>query len=182
MSPESLAMNHEPSTVNRRKGAGYTPIHTMRKRMGEFLILLGTFRVHPVYAIVAVTGIVWAAWYMLAMLRRVLFGPIVHPENASLADLTWNERIVLIPILFLIVWIGVYPAPFLRRMEASVERVIVQVERQQMVHSSGFIVQGRLATNYEASTMKPSPVHGSEFIVQGGWRSTERGWRWCNSI
>ncbi|MEE9152723.1 MAG: NADH-quinone oxidoreductase subunit M [candidate division NC10 bacterium] len=135
--------------------------------VGEFLILLGIFRVHPVYAIVAVTGIVWAAWYMLAMLRRVLFGPIVHPENANLADLTWNERIVLIPILFLIVWIGVYPAPFLRRMEASVERVIVQVERRQMVHSSGFIVQGRLATNYEASTMKPSPVHGSEFIVQG---------------
>ncbi|MFQ5804657.1 MAG: NADH-quinone oxidoreductase subunit M [Candidatus Methylomirabilales bacterium] len=142
--------------------------------VGEFLILLGTFRVHPVYGIVAVTGIIWAAWYMLAMLRRVLFGPVIHQENAGLSDLTWNERAVLVPIIILIVWIGVYPAPFLRRMEASVERVIVQVERQQTVQGSGFIVQGKRtvaaespAMGHEPSTINPTAVHGSEFIVQG---------------
>jgi NADH-quinone oxidoreductase subunit M len=121
--------------------------------VGEFLILLGTFRVQPIYGIVAVTGIIWAAWYMLGMLRRVLFGPLIHRENAGLSDLTWNERTVLIPILILIVWIGVYPTPFLRRMEASVERVIAQVERQQMVQSGGFMAQGRWAMNPELSTM-----------------------------
>lgn len=142
--------------------------------VGEFLILLGTFRVHPVYGIVAVTGIIWAAWYMLAMIRRVLFGPVIHQENAGLSDLNWTERIVLIPIIILIVWIGVYPTPFLRRMEASVERVIVQVERRQSVHSSGFIVQGKRAMNAETSSMNhkpsimnPSPAHGSEFVVHG---------------
>ncbi|MEE8281954.1 MAG: NADH-quinone oxidoreductase subunit M, partial [candidate division NC10 bacterium] len=123
--------------------------------VGEFLILLGTFRVHPLYALVAVTGIIWAAWYMLGMVRRVLFGPVIHPENAGLSDLSWNERIVLLPILVLIVWIGVYPAPFLRRMEASVERVIVQVKRQQAVQGSEFIVQGTAAVNPEPSTMSP---------------------------
>lgn len=130
--------------------------------VGEFLILLGTFRVHPVFGIVAVTGIIWAAWYMLGMIRRVLFGPVTHPENAGLSDLTWTERVVLIPILVLVVWIGVYPNPFLRRMEASVERVIVQVERHQTVQGSGFIAQGKTsmktesaAMNSERSTLKP---------------------------
>jgi NADH-quinone oxidoreductase subunit M len=92
---------------------------------------------------------------MLGMVRRVLFGPLTHPENADISDLTWNERIVLVPVLVLIVWIGVYPAPFLRRMEASVERVIVQVKRQQVVQGSEFIVQGTAAMNPEPSTMSP---------------------------
>jgi NADH-quinone oxidoreductase subunit M len=126
--------------------------------VGEFLILLGTFRVHPLYALVAVTGIVWAAWYMLGMVRRVLFGPLTHPENADISDLTWNERLVLVPVLVLIVWIGVYPAPFLRRMEASVERVIVQVKRQQMVHSSPFTVRRKTAINREPATVNREPA------------------------
>lgn len=129
--------------------------------VGEFLILLGTFRVHPLYVLVAVTGIIWAAWYMLGMIRRVLFGPLTHPENADLPDLTWSERVVLVPILVLIVWIGVYPDPFLRRMEASVERVIVQVERREMIHSSAFTVHGQekmvsrqaVSVNREPSTV-----------------------------
>ncbi len=125
--------------------------------VGEFLILLGTFRVHPLYALVAVTGIVWAAWYMLGMVRRVLFGPLTHPENADISDLTWNERIVLVPVLVLIVWIGVYPAPFLRRMEASVERVIVQVKRRQTVQGSEFRDQGRAALSPEFVSMNPEP-------------------------
>jgi NADH-quinone oxidoreductase subunit M len=125
--------------------------------VGEFLILLGTFRVHPLYALVAVTGIVWAAWYMLGMVRRVLFGPLTHPENADISDLTWNERIVLVPVLVLIVWIGVYPAPFLRRMEASVERVIVQVKRRQTVQGSEFRDQGRAALSPELVSMNPEP-------------------------
>ncbi|MFQ5848155.1 MAG: NADH-quinone oxidoreductase subunit M [Candidatus Methylomirabilales bacterium] len=123
--------------------------------VGEFLILLGTFRVHPVYGVVAVTGVIWAAWYMLGMLRRVLFGPVILRENASLSDLTWNERAVLIPILILIVWIGVYPTPFLHRIEASVDRVIAQVEHQQMVHGSKFMVH---STNLNSgSSMNPEP-------------------------
>ena len=125
--------------------------------VGEFLILLGTFRVHPLYALVAVTGIVWAAWYMLGMVRRVLFGPLTHPENADISDLTWNERLVLVPVLVLIVWIGVYPAPFLRRMEASVERVIVQVKRRQTVQGSEFRDQGRAALSPEFVSMNPEP-------------------------
>ncbi|MFQ5990386.1 MAG: NADH-quinone oxidoreductase subunit M [Candidatus Methylomirabilales bacterium] len=144
--------------------------------VGEFLILLGTFRVHPLYALIAVTGIVWAAWYMLGMVRRVLFGPITHPENADVSDLSWNERIVLIPILVLIVWIGVYPTPFLSRMEASVERVIVRVERTQAVHGSEFRDQGRAALspefvsiNPESSTMnlEVSPVNRELLTVNG---------------
>lgn len=121
--------------------------------VGEFLILLGTFRVYPVYGILAVTGVIWAAWYMLGMIRRVVFGPVTHPENAGLSDLNWNERIVLVPIIVLIVWIGIYPTPFLRRMEASIEHVIVRVERHRMVQSAGFIVQGKGTISIESPTV-----------------------------
>ena len=125
--------------------------------VGEFLILLGTFRVHPLYGILAVTGVIMAAWYMLAMIRRVLFGPVIHAENAELSDLGWIERIVMIPILIVIVWIGVYPTPFLRRMEASVDHVIVQVKRQP-VQSSPFTVHGKTVLNREPRTVDREPA------------------------
>ncbi|MEA3509759.1 MAG: hypothetical protein U9R33_04740, partial [candidate division NC10 bacterium] len=99
------------------------------------------------------TGVIWAAWYMLAMIRQVLFGPVIHAENAELSDLVWVERIVLLPIIILIVWIGVYPTPFLRRMEASVDHVIVQVERRQASKGSEFMFQGRWAKKPESISM-----------------------------
>ena len=120
--------------------------------VGEFLILLGTFQTSPLYALLAVTGIIWAAWYMLSMLRRVLFGPLTHPGHRTLQDLTWRERVILVPVLFLIVWIGVYPAPFLHRMEASVRHVTAQVEQRGMVHSAQFIVHSTMTDHRRPMT------------------------------
>jgi NADH-quinone oxidoreductase subunit M len=132
--------------------------------VGEFLILLGTFQASPFYALVAVTGVIWGAWYMLSMLRRVLFGPLIHPGYRTLQDLTWRERVILTPILLLIVWIGVYPAPFLHRMEASVRHVMVQMEQRKTVQGSGFIVH-----------RESFIVRGSQFIVKDHEPSTMNG-------
>jgi NADH-quinone oxidoreductase subunit M len=96
--------------------------------VGEFLILLGTFRSHPVVAAVATTGVIFAAYYMLPMLQRVLFNPLEREENRSLTDLTLRERAIIVPLLALILVIGVYPTPFLDRIGPSVDALVEHLE------------------------------------------------------
>ncbi len=98
--------------------------------VGEFLILIGTFRSYPIPAVLATTGVIFAAAYMLPMIQRVLYGPITDPANEELSDLTGRERTVLAPLLVLIVLIGVYPGPLLDRTESSVGALIEQVEER----------------------------------------------------
>ena len=95
--------------------------------VGEFLILVGTFLVHPWWAVLATSGVVLAAAYMLWMFRRVMFGPVDNEENRKLIDLNFRERFVLVSIVIPIIWIGVYPDPFLRRIEPSVSKLIQDV-------------------------------------------------------
>ena len=96
--------------------------------VGEFLALLGTFETHPVTAIVAATGVVFAAYYMLPMVQRVLFNKLDKPENRTFPDLSRREMVILGPLVALMIWIGVHPAPFLERMEPSVQVVLERVE------------------------------------------------------
>src|SRR3989454_1106806 len=95
--------------------------------VGEFLVLLGAFRTYPIAAGVATTGVIVAAMYLLPALQRVIYNPLDKPENAQLADLSPRELAVLLPLVACIVWIGVYPTPFLRRMEPSARRFIESV-------------------------------------------------------
>ncbi len=108
--------------------------------VGEFLILVGTFKVLPVAAGVALAGIVLGAAYMLRMYQRVMFGPVTRPENARVADLTRRELGVLVPVVLLIIIMGIYPRPFLRTMEASVERSLAGVKAAAVSPGQG---QGR---------------------------------------
>src|SRR5438105_3754454 len=95
--------------------------------VGEFLVLLGAFRTYPPAAIVATTGVIVAAMYLLPALQRVIYNPLDKPENEKLADLTPREIAVLVPLLACIVWIGVYPAPILRRMEPAARQFVQSV-------------------------------------------------------
>jgi NADH-quinone oxidoreductase subunit M len=97
--------------------------------VGEFLILIGAFLAHPWMAVAATSGVVLAAAYMLWMFRRVMFGPVENEENRKLIDLDLREKLVLVAIVIPIVWIGIYPEPFLRRIEPSVIELIEHVER-----------------------------------------------------
>ena len=96
--------------------------------VGEFLILVGAFLAHPWLAVLATSGVVLAAAYMLWMFRRVMFGPVENEANRGLIDLDWRERGVLLAMAIPIVWIGVYPEPFLRRIEPSVSALLQDVE------------------------------------------------------
>jgi len=101
--------------------------------VGEFLILIGmwTSRVvdHPwIVTMLAGTGVIWAAVYMLWMLQRVVFGKVTNPENARLSDLNSRETGLLLPLLFLMFFMGVYPRVFLDRSQASVETIRLRVQ------------------------------------------------------
>ena len=72
------------------------------------------------------TGVIFAAVYLLWMIQRVFFGKITNPKNRMLRDLSWREIGLLAPLLFLMIYMGVYPRPFL---EASQKSVLAVQER-----------------------------------------------------
>ena len=75
----------------------------------------------------AATGVIWAAVYMLWMLQRVVFGKITNPENAALPDLNTRELGLMLPLLLLMLFMGVYPRVFLDRSKLSVETIRARV-------------------------------------------------------
>jgi NADH-quinone oxidoreductase subunit M len=98
--------------------------------VGEFLVLLGAFRMPglgPFVAAVSALGVILAAVYLLWMYQRVMFGPVTNEKNRGLPDLTRREFWTLAPVLLLILWLGVYPNPFLRKLDGSVAEVLQRV-------------------------------------------------------
>jgi NADH-quinone oxidoreductase subunit M len=100
--------------------------------VGEFLILLGVFGASPWVGVVATSGVVLAAAYMLWMYRRIVFGPLDKPENRGLIDLDLRERTAIVLLVIPIVWIGVHPDPLLRRIEPSVSLLLQSMEIRRM--------------------------------------------------
>ncbi|OGP55248.1 MAG: NADH dehydrogenase [Deltaproteobacteria bacterium RBG_13_52_11] len=96
--------------------------------VGEFLILVGTFKANPVYGVLGATGVILAAAYMLWMFQRVMFGAITHEENRGLKDLNLREVVTLIPIIVLIIWMGVFPQFFFKKMDLSVQHFLYDVK------------------------------------------------------
>ena len=95
--------------------------------VGEFLVLVGSFGRYPWATAIATTGVIFAAAYLLWAIQRVLFEKLDKPENAGLRDLSAREFAVLAPLLVCIFWVGVYPAPILRRVEPAARALIEQV-------------------------------------------------------
>ncbi|HEV8431203.1 MAG TPA: NADH-quinone oxidoreductase subunit M [Pyrinomonadaceae bacterium] len=100
--------------------------------VGEFLILIGTWTSRDItyswiVTMLAATGVIWAAVYMLWVLQRVVFGKITNPENAVLSDLNSREIGLMLPLLFLMLFMGVYPRVFLDRSKQSVEAIRARV-------------------------------------------------------
>ena len=98
--------------------------------VSEFLVLLGAFRNEWSWAAFAALGVVLGALYMLWMFQRVMFGPLKNPANQRLADLSLRERLVFVPLVALIFWIGFAPQPILDRAQPALERTMRLVERR----------------------------------------------------
>ena len=96
--------------------------------VGEYLILIGSFLTRRWWAVVAASGVIFAAVYLLWAYQRVFHGPI-DEANASATDMTWREGLVMAPLLAGILFLGVYPKPMLDRIEPSVHRLVDHVEQ-----------------------------------------------------
>ena len=96
--------------------------------IGEFLVLIGSYRTQPIFAVIAATAVIFAAAYLLWALQRIIYNPLTKPENKSLLDLNWREIGLLVPLIFAIVWLGVYPKPVLEKTQAAASRLVRQVE------------------------------------------------------
>ena len=92
--------------------------------ISEFLILVGASLHSFIMVILAIGGILLAASYMLWMMQRVGLGQIKHQGNASLPDLTPRETAILVPLLILVFWIGLYPRPIFKMMDSSVTHLL----------------------------------------------------------
>ena len=100
---------------------------TLNGFIGEVLILQGIFVVNTWWAAAAASGIVLGAAYMLWLYQRTMFGTVDNPKNENLPDLNLREWATFTPLLILAVWIGLYPKPFLDRLETSVDHVMARV-------------------------------------------------------
>ena len=96
--------------------------------IGEFLILLGTFGEKPFYAVAAALGVILSAVYMLWMYQRVFMGKIERDENNKLFDLNKREIATILPLILLVLWMGVFPGGFLRKMDTSLQKALDRVE------------------------------------------------------
>jgi len=96
--------------------------------VGEFLILIGSFKYSVFYTAFAALGVILAAVYLLWMYQRVMFGKITDDKNSQLKDLSLREKWVIVPLIALIIFIGVYPKPILERVEPSVTHLLNQIK------------------------------------------------------
>lgn len=104
--------------------------------VGEFLIMIGTWTSTAITwpwiaTMLAATGVIWAAVYMLWMLQRVVFGRITNPENAKLKDLNAREIGLLVPLLVLMLLMGIYPRPVLDRSQPGIAEIRQRIELGQ---------------------------------------------------
>jgi NADH-quinone oxidoreductase subunit M len=117
--------------------------------VGEFLIMIGMWKSpaldgigwlgwnwNYVATMLAGTGVIFAAVYLLWMIQRVFFGKVTSDKNRTLTDLSWREIGLIAPLLFLMVYMGVYPRPFLDRSEESVRAI-----QERVVHQAGGTVE-----------------------------------------
>jgi NADH-quinone oxidoreductase subunit M len=89
---------------------------------------MGSFAHSYAYGSVAALGMVLGAVYMLWMYQRVFLGKLNSPANDGLTDIGLREKLILLPIIVMMFWIGIYSAPFLRRMDASIELIQQRID------------------------------------------------------
>ena len=99
--------------------------------VGEFMTLLGAYQANSWVALLATTGVVLGAAYMLWLYRRVIFGKLTREDLKSILDLNRREMLIFAPLVILVLWMGIYPSSFLEPMHASVGQLMEQVQAAQ---------------------------------------------------
>ncbi len=109
--------------------------------VGEFLIIVGSYHSRAIYAALAALGVVLAAVYLLWMYQRVFYGEIRNDKNRNLPDCNALEKLILTTVVIVILAMGIYPQPFLRRMDHSVTAIMSRLQgtgnREQGIGNRG---------------------------------------------
>jgi len=125
--------------------------------IGEFLILLGTFRVSTLECFLAATALFLSVMYMLYLYRRIIFGTITRDDLRGMTDLNWREKLVFAPLLVLVLWMGIYPSSFLTPIRTSVDHLVAQVNAANKTPRRADL--NPLPTAADAALL-PSPLAG----------------------
>ncbi len=130
--------------------------------VGEFLVLVGAFKSLSLnwamgFAVIAALGVILGALYMLWMYQRVFLGDCTNSSNKGLKDLSWREALVMLPLFFFILWMGVQPAPWLKKMEPDL-RAVIQYQQREVARANA---NGKLKW-VELNQRAPGSAEGQE--------------------
>ena len=101
--------------------------------VGEFLVLIGAFESElRWWTVIASSGVILSAVYMLWMFQRVMFGELDNPKNQKLTDLNAREIGIMVPLVVMIFVMGIYPKPFIDKMDPAVKKLVSQVRPASM--------------------------------------------------
>jgi NADH-quinone oxidoreductase subunit M len=105
--------------------------------VGELLVVLGAFQVNTWVATLMASGLILGACYMLFLYRRVVFGKVEKEDVKTMQDITGREFAMFAPLVIVVLWMGLYPAPFLDIMSASVDNLIANFETARAAADAG---------------------------------------------
>jgi len=142
--------------------------------VGEFLILVGTFThggltlfAVPVLIVVAATGVILGVVYLLHLFQKLMFGPLSNPKNADLEDLSIREFLVFVPFIVLIVLMGLYPKPFLDRIDPTAQAAVAEFNLKRCAsifnaNGTGPVLMGSVVDKCADPVARVVGVYGDE--------------------
>jgi NADH-quinone oxidoreductase subunit M len=134
--------------------------------VGEFMIIAGTYvserlnQFSSIQAVGAAFGVILAAVYMLSVVQKMFFGPLTHPKNKRLNDITVREGLALAPLIALIFILGWFPRLLLDRMEPAVAAFRTQLVNLSELAKSDHMQPAR----YSAARLAPAEMFGSGYL------------------
>jgi NADH-quinone oxidoreductase subunit M len=137
--------------------------------VGEFLILLGTFRVSTLECFLAATALFLGAMYMLYLYRRVIFGTITREDLRAMTDLSPREKAVFAPLLVLVLWMGIYPNSFLLPIRASVDHLVQQASAAIKAQQRAELDTAAIASLSDTVTPAKAGIHPSAVREADQW-------------
>jgi hypothetical protein len=142
--------------------------------VGEFLILVGTFThggltlfAVPLLIALAATGVILGVVYLLHLYQKLMFGPLSNPKNADLQDLNIREILVFVPFVVLIALMGLYPKPFLERIDPTSQAAVAEFNLKRCAsifnaNGTGPVLMESVVDKCEDPVARVAGVYGDE--------------------
>ena len=143
--------------------------------VGEFLSLAGLYKVSTWATLIATTGIILGAAYMLYLYRRVAFGPQVNADAAAMPDLDGRELWLLVPIAAVVLWMGVYPESFLAPIRRDVATIVSRIDRAAPAGDAKFKAKDPTTAKYRVAHEKGAAKSGEHGKLSHNEANTAEG-------